>query len=509
MARILVVDDNSASREFLRTRLSEGGHQLIEAADGSEGLAMVRSSKPDLVISDILMPQMDGFQFVAHVRHEDAIAHTPVLFWSANYTDPKSEALARSCGVNRILAKSAPPAEMARAIDEALTSRPSPQSPPLPLRFHRDHVQLVTDKLSQKVLENEQLSHRSEAAEQFVDHVSYEFVTPLTVIEWCCSAIRDGFGGAVTQQQIEYLNSALDSTRDLTWMIGLLEDSNKLLAGTLRADRQACEVTSILTDVALTLQAKSAARNVRLVEHAEPDLPRVFADARLVTRVLLTLAARAMKAAFLVKLSAVRTGDGDVEVAVTDVAAAPSPESLKLTTAYLSHVGDGHEPASRSIPLDLRIARELAALNLSTISTQSRPSGGSTFSLTLPTTDWRQILSRFLRFAPAGNRDSQWSALLRATPEGWSGGGDELRSLVINSSSPRDLVIGCPDGSQLVLGISNDAAQWARRLSENCASRAPISQRSGGGDLQVEMLGSWKHPAEQEWARRVVLAHLQ
>src|SRR6476619_6820520 len=67
-ATILVVDDHAPSRQFLISLLTYKGHHLLEASDGAEALARVRVERPDLVLSDILMPTMDGYEFVRHLR---------------------------------------------------------------------------------------------------------------------------------------------------------------------------------------------------------------------------------------------------------------------------------------------------------------------------------------------------------------------------------------------------------------------------------------------------------
>ncbi len=85
MATILIVDDRLANREFLVTLLGYAGHRLLQAADGAEALAIVRAEHPDLVIADILMPTMDGYEFVRRIRADPAIAATPVIFYTAHY----------------------------------------------------------------------------------------------------------------------------------------------------------------------------------------------------------------------------------------------------------------------------------------------------------------------------------------------------------------------------------------------------------------------------------------
>ena len=74
MAIILIVDDRASNREFLTTLLGYGGHRLLEAGNGAEALELVRVERPDLVITDILMPTMDGYEFAQKLRAEPAIA---------------------------------------------------------------------------------------------------------------------------------------------------------------------------------------------------------------------------------------------------------------------------------------------------------------------------------------------------------------------------------------------------------------------------------------------------
>src|SRR5437016_5637075 len=107
MAKILVVDDRPTNREFLTTLLGYGGHQLLEAGDGAEALALAKAQRPDLVIADILMPTMDGYELVHQLRADPDIAQTPVIFYTAHYREQEAQALARTCGVACVLTKPA------------------------------------------------------------------------------------------------------------------------------------------------------------------------------------------------------------------------------------------------------------------------------------------------------------------------------------------------------------------------------------------------------------------
>ena len=83
MATVLVVDDIAANRELIVTLLAYQGHETIEAADGAEALTLVRAQRPALVISDILMPTMDGYELLRQLRSDPDLRNTPVIFYTA------------------------------------------------------------------------------------------------------------------------------------------------------------------------------------------------------------------------------------------------------------------------------------------------------------------------------------------------------------------------------------------------------------------------------------------
>ena len=120
MSAILIVDDRASNRKFLTTLLTRSGHRLLEAANGAEALDLVRAEHPDLVITDILMPNMDGYEFVQHLRSDPALAATPVIFLTATYGAPEARTLAQSCGVEIVLRKPCELQEILAAVNKAL-----------------------------------------------------------------------------------------------------------------------------------------------------------------------------------------------------------------------------------------------------------------------------------------------------------------------------------------------------------------------------------------------------
>src|SRR5207244_10848913 len=120
MAKILIVDDRPTNRQFLLTLLGYTGHRLFEAADGAEALDLVRAERPDLVITDILMPTMDGYELVQDLRANPDIAATQVIFYTATYSTPEAQLLAKACGVDTVLRKPSDPEERRAAVSRAL-----------------------------------------------------------------------------------------------------------------------------------------------------------------------------------------------------------------------------------------------------------------------------------------------------------------------------------------------------------------------------------------------------
>ena len=153
-ATILIVDDLSANRKFLVTLLGRQGHRLLDAADGSEGLAAVRAEHPDLVITDVLMPVMDGYEFVKQLRLDPTISATPVVLYTAHYSEREARAQALNLGVSDVLPKPAKVDELLKIVGRVLvggldTGMPPDTAPPT-TAFDREHLRLLTDTPSEQ-----------------------------------------------------------------------------------------------------------------------------------------------------------------------------------------------------------------------------------------------------------------------------------------------------------------------------------------------------------------------
>jgi signal transduction histidine kinase/CheY-like chemotaxis protein len=193
MAKVLVVDDHAANRDLLVTLLKHAGHESLEAADGHLALTQVRAARPDLVICDILMPTMDGYEFVRQLRADRDIANTSVIFYSATFLEREARSLAASCGVSQVLMKPSEPEEILRVLEQTLgrstMSEPLADEP----QFDREHMRLLTDKLALKVNELEGANKRLSALTDLNLQLASER-DPHELLDKVCRGARDLLG---------------------------------------------------------------------------------------------------------------------------------------------------------------------------------------------------------------------------------------------------------------------------------------------------------------------------
>lgn len=153
MAVVLVVDDNATDRRLLAAVLGPAGHRVIETADAHEGLRLAAEQTPDLIVSDILMPAMDGYEFARLLRAEPATADARLVFYSASFDERRVAKLAAACGALGVIPKPAEPTVILAEVERALASGRSGGTLASPEQFDREHLRVITNRLFEKVRE--------------------------------------------------------------------------------------------------------------------------------------------------------------------------------------------------------------------------------------------------------------------------------------------------------------------------------------------------------------------
>jgi PAS domain S-box-containing protein len=158
--RILIVDDNDQSLYLLRSVLEGAGHEVWPAADGAEAFALAQKQAPDALISDILMPRMDGFALCRAIRESKTLSNLPILLYSATYTDTKDRELGLAVGADRFLEKPMEPADLLAELAAVVDERKAGQAPRASAimaepSFLREYNERLVRKLEDKMLDLE------------------------------------------------------------------------------------------------------------------------------------------------------------------------------------------------------------------------------------------------------------------------------------------------------------------------------------------------------------------
>jgi signal transduction histidine kinase/DNA-binding response OmpR family regulator len=171
---VLIAEDNTSARKLLRITFEHYHCTVIEAQDGQEGLDLATRHKPDIIISDALMPRMDGFQLLRALKADPELKTIPFIFYTSTYTGEKEVELALSLGAEAFVAKPIEPEELwiktcaVMGEWEARQRRPAhPAIDESDEQYLREYSRIVATKLEEKVAELESaLDLRKQAEEE-------------------------------------------------------------------------------------------------------------------------------------------------------------------------------------------------------------------------------------------------------------------------------------------------------------------------------------------------------
>jgi len=158
MAKVLIVDDDGDSLRLLQAWLTRGGFEVTAAGNGAEALEAAQKNPPDLVVSDILMPVMDGFDLCRKWKADERLRHIPFVFYSANYTKPEDVRFGLDVGADRFIVKPQRREDLLRTLSDVLKkAKPSGSEKAGPLiegdEFDRRHKEALSRKIQEILLE--------------------------------------------------------------------------------------------------------------------------------------------------------------------------------------------------------------------------------------------------------------------------------------------------------------------------------------------------------------------
>ncbi|MBI3912916.1 MAG: response regulator [Chloroflexi bacterium] len=235
MARILVVDDNGASRLSLTQQLTAGGYQALESSDSIDSLRVITREQPDIVMVEVLMPRLDGFSLCRQLKSDPATAAIPIVLLTRTPPTPEDESFAMSVGAEHYLVK-----PVAKEVLLALIGRLALRSRVLPLAvqnesdYLRGYISRLRQQIREKSKEIEQArlqaeQTRSEVAQARSEWLKGEFDELNRQLQRARARLEDLQTRAVAPARLRINADVLNDMRGMITMI--VRSSDLLLRG--------------------------------------------------------------------------------------------------------------------------------------------------------------------------------------------------------------------------------------------------------------------------------------
>jgi signal transduction histidine kinase len=415
---ILIVDDRSANRHLLLAMLIPHGHRVLEADSAVKGLKMVRKEKPDLIIADILMPKMHGYEFVRKLRSDPKVAHTAVVFFTAGYIEEESRKLAKACGVHHIIVKPVKPEQVIQIVNKALARRRRASGSLSARELARKHLRVVTDKLAGKVCELEELNIRlqTEGAERermvnesllahaearhardeaerancakddFLAILSHELRTPLTPVLMCATALEHE--ESIEPELRAQLSMIRRNVQLEARLIDDLLDLTKVAHGTIQlVGSGPIDVHSLLTHTREIVENDARQKSVHLDFDLLASEHHVRGDATRLHQVFWNLVKNAIKFSIAGGRITVRTFNpvpGEFVLTVEDTGAGITPQTLPIIFRAFEQGETREARAAGGLGLGLAISKAIVEAHGGTIRAESAGQGlGAIFTIEL------------------------------------------------------------------------------------------------------------------------------
>jgi CheY-like chemotaxis protein len=270
--KLMIVDDIAANRELLRERFEAAGHTTFEAADGIEALQILAREKVEAVLSDVLMPRMDGYRLCHEIRMNDRLRDLPIVLYTSTYNSPSDEKLALSLGADKYLKKPAPFETVLTALHEAIAMQHTTPRPEAwqQVEVLKEYSDRLVSKLEERNIElaeaNERLTILDRAKAEFLDVISHEFRAPLHGFISVSELILDGISSPEGNSE---LRGVFERSRGR--ILSILEDALLLTRIDVKRDQFGSVPVSLSAALIRAIEKATEFANSRHVAFAMPS----------------------------------------------------------------------------------------------------------------------------------------------------------------------------------------------------------------------------------------------
>ena len=384
-ARILIVDDEVKNRKLLEIMLAPEGFVFLNAVSGEEALAIVAVQSPDLILLDVMMPDMDGYEVAARIKANIGSKNIPIIMLTA-LDDRNARMLGLNAGAEDFLTKPVDRAELCVRVRNLLRLKTYSDKLNAALAaIESSHEQLAA-ALVEAGEARRMAEHANNAKTQFLRAMSHELRTPLNAISGYTEILEMGIRGVVNPDQAKDLGRI---KRAASYLLRLINDILTIarLEGARPLNLIALPVNPVLSEVDSLCALQAKARGLTLSVKPGADKILVAADAERFQQILLNLITNAIK--FTGKGGTVEVCcdgyDDVVRIRVKDTGV--GVRALDIDRVFEPFVQiDRHltTDTQQGVGLGLSISRELARAMHGDLTLKSTEGIGSTFTLTLP-----------------------------------------------------------------------------------------------------------------------------
>jgi signal transduction histidine kinase len=265
MARVLHIEDDPNNRRLVQKLLVAAGHEVIEASGGVEGIQLARDSQPDLVLVDINIPDLDGYEVTLRLRGIPSLQEVPIVAITAE--GDRESTLAVGC--DGFIAKPIDAARFPNTVEEFLGGHREWVEGASD-KLLRERTQKIVERLEKKIVElsdtNQRLEDVLRLRREFLQNVSHELATPMTPVVGYLRLLLNEELGPLTDLQRKCLGSIETSTQRLRSVVDTLLDVSSLETGRMHYYTRAYDFREVAANALDQIRPKLDERDVTLVE---------------------------------------------------------------------------------------------------------------------------------------------------------------------------------------------------------------------------------------------------
>jgi two-component system sensor histidine kinase/response regulator len=364
--KVLIVDDDRVNIRILAGILLGEGFVLAEAESGERALEVYATFRPDLVLLDVVMPGIDGFETCRRLKTEYGPKSAPVIFITArSESDDVVEGL-EAGGVDYL---------------------PKPFKPKEVLARIRSHLQNRILVEQQKALV-EQLSKANHAKNRFLGMAAHDLRNPLASIRGIAEFLQEGTVGPLSAEQLDLVHTIHGAAQSMLDMVTELLDVATIESGELKLQRGVHDMTDLVSKGVASINRDAARKQTRVVFEPPPAPVRAQIDPAKMRQVVDNLLSNAVKysppGSTIVANLASDDTSGTCSFAVRDQGPGiPEGERDRLFKDF-SQLSNKPTAGEKSTGLGLAICRKIVDAHHGAIVAENLPGGGCEFRVTLP-----------------------------------------------------------------------------------------------------------------------------